>query len=1449
MLEPDIMSQLLKQAGDIESNPGPGICSGCHEDFSSRSRPIVCKSCKGSFHKSTCTGEKWRADKLSRQGIEWECRPCRGVGTTARRRINHNAGVEPKDCCNAKCGRKKIRAGNDFLVCSKCQSQFHKKESCSGMSREQVSRLDRKVWQCEACQGVFATPPAKAVATSAEFKTGRASKPVLNILQWNCDTLRSKVEELKIFLREKKVDIFVLQETKLIPKDETPKIHGYTLIRQDRPQLKGKEKNRGGGVLTGIKDDIPFRRVHLDIKVREDKITESITIEVPTHDGRKIRVTNVYVPPIRNTARDDRTDVFNLGKWPCTESDLILGDTNAHSSLWDDNWEGKSDKRGEAVEDWIAKGMSILNDGKPTHILRATGNLSAPDTSLAHSSLVDKITWEALTELGSDHKPIIITIGDAFSKLKSPPVYKWKLDKADWSAYAKAVDMTLPTDQELDSMSTHGVEESIRKTILKAAGSHVGKKKITITAKCWMTPEIKEGIRIRNDLGKNIGGNRQEWIGACKKVSEMIREEKSERWAEYVESIDAKTNPKEVWKTVRNLDGRRPPPNKNEVLEIDGMAYTEDKQKAEQFAKTYRAFSKLPVKKSDRRFKRKLRREMKLSVQRVPHETEEQLEMEELERTIKGLKPRKAAGTDDIPNEFIKNLGPQARKSLLRLYNRVWAGEDIPSHWQRANIKPLLKEGKDPSKTASWRPISLIDCLGKVLEKMVADRLMHILEDGGLITPNQAGFRPNRCTTDQILKLVQDATDQFNNGKTSNLTMTAFFDYAKAYDKVWREGLLHKMQVLGIPNRFVRYTRHFLSRRWTQVEINGTRSKRFLLKQGLPQGSSISPLLFLIFINDLDADLEPETVASLFADDTAVWMADGKERGSNRLPMQQEIDKVIKWADRWKMKVNADKTKAMMISTGPKDKNWDPKFTAGDTKIDNVSEYRFLGVTIDQDLRFNKHITNMMQKARKRVNILKCMSTKNWGNSVDTQRRLCIGYIISVLEYGSASWNGWISETNRKKLQTILNQALRSITNMTATCPIEFLHLEAAIEPLASRLEKNDDITRDRYARLPPEDPRHKLLVRTYPPRRKPLTTRRGWRATTEGRSRTYDVTRDVTTPPLPPWMVLRNVTFDTVQLEKAKADYTQAELKKRTLQKINELTSDIRIYTDGSTDERQMNGGAGIFIEDRDGTTLYEASFPAGEWCSSYGGECVAALRALEWVKENNIKDCSIITDSLSLQKSIETNDWKNPDNWLKEIKRMMYDMRAETTIRMLWIPSHIDIDGNERADALALTGSSMNQDQIPVTQSIVKSKIRARKWTVTHERAAPMYRERRGPKFEVERRWPRDVRRNFQQLRSGHSKLLKKYRYIIDLEDDPYCDCDMIEEETLEHVLCRCPALEEERTRQFDGEVTTTMMVTHPEICRRILQYRYRELKHCIADESRGEDEEVHLPDTGDP
>ena len=159
--------------------------------------------------------------------------------------------------------------------------------------------------------------------------------------------------------------------------------------------------------------------------------------------------------------------------------------------------------------------------------------------------------------------------------------------------------------------------------------------------------------------------------------------------------------------------------------------------------------------------------------------------------------------------------------------------------------------------------------------------------------------------------LVQDASNQIHNIKTSNRTMVAFFDYEKAYDKVWRVGLLHKMQKMKLPARFIRFTRNFLSGRQTQVEVNGGRSKTFRLDEGLPQGSSISPILFLIFINDIDVDLDCETMAKPVRQ-RYVRMEEGI-LGSNCKLMQNEINKIIDWAKRWKMRVNTDKTKAMII--------------------------------------------------------------------------------------------------------------------------------------------------------------------------------------------------------------------------------------------------------------------------------------------------------------------------------------------------------------------------------------------------------------------------------------------------------------------------------------------------------------------------------------------------------
>jgi len=813
-------------------------------------------------------------------------------------------------------------------------------------------------------------------------------------------------------------------------------------------------------------------------------------------------------------------------------------------------------------------------------------------------------------------------------------------------------------------------------------------------------------------------------------------------------------------------------------------------------------------------------------------ESEQEITMQEMERVINEMNNNKAPGQDDIPYEFIRHLGPRAKGMLLHLYRKCWSGEGLPTKWRTSTIMPHLKEDKDPKKTVSYRPISLTSCLGKILEKIIADRLISILESGHLLSDNQAGFRRNRCTTDQVLKLVQEASDQIHGGKETYRTVTAFFDYEKAYDKVWRDGLLSKMIDLNIPPRFIRYVRHFLSGRSTVVEVNGAKSRPFILKEGLPQGSSISPLLFLIFINDIDVDLDASTFASLFADDTSVWRSGGARqegdtvgrtgeelRQMDRELMQEEVDKIMSWASKWKMKVNTGKTKSMVISSATADRKWDPELEADSMPILPVQEYPFLGVTVNNDLRFKAHVDKVVTKSKKRVNVLKCMSSKDWGNSLETQRTLYIQYVRSGLEYSSPTWTSWISDSVLQKVQRVQNEALRSVGCLAKTCPVDLLHLETGVEPLADRFAKNNQLLWERYRRLPEEDPRRVLLEKSVTTR---LKTRIGWRNTTEPLMEDLEFECFGQIPDIPPWREI-GMEFDEVVLDRKKDEYSEEELRTRAEAKINELFAEVIIYTDGSTNQHQENGGAGIFIEDSRTNETFEASFPAGRLSSSYGAEGVALMKAIEWISENECTSV-ICTDSMSLHQALKNNNWKDNNELISIIKDQLQHVNNKPTL--LWVPSHCGLAGNEKADELANLGSKMSQENVPVAHAIVKARIKRSKWNVSHNRGKEMYLDRRAPRVDIERKWPRKVRRLFARLRTDHAKELRFYMYLIEKEDDPSCVGCGFEKETIKHILCDCPALSIQRARHAEGEVTIDHMVSKPEVCRRILETRFPDL-----------------------
>jgi ribonuclease HI len=302
--------------------------------------------------------------------------------------------------------------------------------------------------------------------------------------------------------------------------------------------------------------------------------------------------------------------------------------------------------------------------------------------------------------------------------------------------------------------------------------------------------------------------------------------------------------------------------------------------------------------------------------------------------------------------------------------------------------------------------------------------------------------------------------------------------------------------------------------------------------------------------------------------------------------------------------------------------------------------------------------------------------------------------------------------------------------------------------------------------------------------------------------------------------------SIQRVKLTKKKEEYPIQELARLAEMKIAEIDAEVEIFTDGSTSGQQMNGGAGVFVQDRNGNTLHEEARAAGELCSSYDGECVAILAAYEWIASRDSKETiAIFTDSQSMISALESNDWRNQHEWMRLLKKKISNSKRDITI--CWIPSHCGVYGNEKADRLAERGTKMNQSEAPVTFSVAKAKIRNKKWKIEHERAAEIFGERRKPR-KIEKTWPSETRRTFARLRTNHAKELRHYRHRIGVDTAATCIfCEMDEDETIDHILCRCPQLEERRKRAWHEAVTVRMLADEPEVCRHILENRIPKLK----------------------
>uniref|UniRef100_A0A1Y1K801 Reverse transcriptase domain-containing protein n=1 Tax=Photinus pyralis TaxID=7054 RepID=A0A1Y1K801_PHOPY len=419
--------------------------------------------------------------------------------------------------------------------------------------------------------------------------------------------------------------------------------------------------------------------------------------------------------------------------------------------------------------------------------------------------------------------------------------------------------------------------------------------------------------------------------------------------------------------------------------------------------------------------------------------------LEDLDEAIRNTKSCSPGG-DGIHNQMLRHCSAEMKEIILKFFNTCWIESTYPSEWKQAVVVPIPKRGKDPLLAQHYRPISLTSCLGKLLEKMVNGRLQTFLERNNIYVPYQTGFRKGRSTIDHLVKLSDRILNTFDSGEH---LVGVFFDIKGAYDMTWRYGILQNMFKYNLRGNLPKFIQSFVENRKFVVRVGDAYSNEHVLENGVPQGSTLSCSLFGIAINEIARGVADEIGKCLYVDDLTIFCAD-KTIGIITRKLQVAINQICNNANAVGFVLSEEKTKVAHFCRLRKP-HYDPVLFMNDRIISVVQEVKFLGLTFDRELRWSAHIQNVATTCRKSLNVIRVLAHHKWGAHPKTLLDLYKGLILSRIDYGCSVYSTCSSTTLLGKLDRIQNLAIRYCLGAFPTSPVESLHVEANILPLALR--------------------------------------------------------------------------------------------------------------------------------------------------------------------------------------------------------------------------------------------------------------------------------------------------------------------------------------------------------------------------------------------------------------
>lgn len=848
---------------------------------------------------------------------------------------------------------------------------------------------------------------AGTIGTMDEHKTRERVEDEgsnMKIMLINCQSIRNKVVQFSVMIDMYEPDVVIGVESWLKEDINNREIFpgGYDVYRRDRGDV------RGGGVFIMVRDKFESR-----VLFTED-IVEMMGVRVELERGGGMDILGLYrvgnhevlerlIERVREVENSERVLLIggdlNLpevnwnGCGVSIRSDQIL----VNKLIWEgDLWQTVSQPtRGDNKLD-----VMLL---RPKDIWRSTETVEG---MCDHKAVIMEVEIEGKRGRGGREKSIKMynkaipwKVGDFLRDRFKGWVVEGRNMDGLWQGFKDILEegerLFVPTKRQRNGSDPIYYNSNIRK----------------LKRKCR-----EESRRIRLGLGNKA---------KRKEIGKELEMKKKEAKETYMKNLVGGTNSREGWRDMyKYLRTQRGGVNElPSMIGTDGEIITEDQEKADILSKLYEGVGT----------NGQIDQECFANELGDSHGERTRLftfRDKDIYLKIKQMGKNKAGGLDNISGEMLKLGGWDIVPYLRIIFNVSINNGVLPNDWKEAVVIPIHKGG-DKKKAENYRPISLTSTVCKIMEKLVVDYIGDECKEKDWIRSYQHGFRKGYSCESQLVALTQDLADVMDRGGQVD---GVALDLSKAFDRVVHSRLMTKVRGIGMDIRVVKWVEMFLENRGQRVRVGEILSRRTEVQTGVPQGSILGPLLFLLYINDLPG--MTNTKIRLFADDMFVYrLIRAKE---DQVQLQVDLDRIEEWIIVNGMKVNAGKSQEISFYKGNKKNGWE--YNIGDQPIQEKGFCKYLGVTIDSSLHWGRHIGTIVGMAYKTLYMVMRVFKEC---SREVKERAYLQLVRPLLEYCSSVWD---------PQQVYLEKELDGVQRKAARFVINNFKRTSSVSDMVSRL-------------------------------------------------------------------------------------------------------------------------------------------------------------------------------------------------------------------------------------------------------------------------------------------------------------------------------------------------------------------------------------------------------------